>query len=110
MHHIDNRTASEQALGDRVVFLDARGAVRRHLDQERREVAAARVDVRAPFREVVDHGAPTPIGGFPEHGAPVRTDSAQPVGLLRQRGRDGIEIAAASRRHADLQEVAGFAC
>ena len=106
---VGGRPPGQQTLGDRVVALVACGAAGGDLDQERREVTAAGVDVGPSVEQVVDHGQPPPVRGFPQHGAPVGAGTADPVRLPRQHHPDRLQIAAPGRRHGDLHEIAGLA-
>ena len=99
----------EQHRSNRLALLEPRRAVGRNLDQERREVAAAGVDVGA-FVEQQSRRFQLPApSGLPEHRAPVRADPLHPLRLLAQHAAQRIHVAAPGSGNADLQEVAGLA-
>ena len=100
--------ALDQTLRHRLVSSVPRRAVRGDLDQERREVAAAGVDVGTPIEQVIHHFEPSPVGRFPEQGASVRADASDPRRFLHQYGPYRIEIALARRRRGDFQKVTGL--
>ena len=71
-------------------------------------MAAAGVDVSALIEQVIDHDEPSPIRSFPQQGAAVRTDAADPRWLLRQYGLDCWEVAAPGGCDCDLEKITGF--
>ena len=66
------------------------------------------MDVSALIEQVIDHGEPSPVRSFPQHGATVRTDAADPRWFLRQYGLNGLEVAAPGGSDRDLEKITGF--
>ena len=98
--------ALDQTGGHRLVSPAPRRAVRGDLDQERREVAAAGVDVGTQVEQVIHHCEPPLVSRFPQQGAAVRADASDPHGLFCQYGPYRIEVASAGGCHGDSQKVA----
>ena len=107
---VDHRSPLDEVVGHVVVLLVTCNAVAANLDEVRRIVRAASVDISPALHQVLDHVHPATMRRLPQHRPTARADTGEPTGPLFEDRVNGLHVAPCRGGCAYLQEVGGLSC